>query len=180
MQELAAAQAGSLYPQVGLTAGIGGQKYGAEFLGTQPKPPPFKYFAIGPAVSYALDYTGGIARSVEQQYALADFQRQQLNAAYLAVSGNAVMQALRIASLRSQIATIEAILAQDRENLELVQLAFDAGSVSPPRHPKCRQPVRQRRDAVAAAAPGAQRRPARSRCSGRRAPRERKLARARS
>lgn len=129
-QELAAAQAGSLYPQVGLTAGIGGQKYGAEFLGTQPKPPPFRYFAIGPTVSYALDYTGGIARSVEQQYALADFQRQQLSAAYLAVSGNAVMQALRIASLRSQIATVDAILAQDRENLALVQLAFDAGSVS--------------------------------------------------
>ena len=130
MQELAAAQAGTLAPQVGLTAGIGGQKYGAEFLGTQPKPPPFKYFAVGPTVSYALDYTGGLARSVEQQYALAEYQRQQAGAAYLAVSGNTVMQALRIASLRAQIATVEAILAQDRENLKLVQLAFAAGSVS--------------------------------------------------
>ncbi len=130
MQELAAAQAGTLAPQVGLTAGVGGQKYGAQFLGTQPKPPPFKYFAIGPTVSYALDYTGGVARSVEQQYALAEYQRHQAGAAYLAVSGNAVMQALRIASLRAQIATVEAILAQDRENLNLVQLAFAAGSVS--------------------------------------------------
>jgi NodT family efflux transporter outer membrane factor (OMF) lipoprotein len=129
-EELAAAQAGALYPQVGLSAGIGRQKYGAQFLGTLAKPPPFTYFAVGPTVSYALDYTGGVARSVEQQYALADYQRQQLDAAYLAVTGNAVMQSLRIASLRAQIATVEAILDQDRENLKLVQLAFDAGSVS--------------------------------------------------
>jgi len=129
-QELAAAQAGTLYPQVGITAGIGRQKYGAEFLGSSPKPPAFTYFAVGPTISYALDYTGGVARSVEQQYALADYQRQQLNAAYLTVTGNAVMQALKIASLRAQIATVEAILEQDRENLKLVQTAFDAGSVS--------------------------------------------------
>ncbi|HJU23531.1 MAG TPA: efflux transporter outer membrane subunit [Casimicrobiaceae bacterium] len=130
MQELAQAQAGALYPQVGLTAGMGGQKYGAQFLGTQPKPPPFKYFAVGPTVSYALDYTGGVARSVEQQFALAEYQRQQVGAAYLAVTGNAVMLALRIASLSAQIETAESILASDRENVKLVQVAFDAGSVS--------------------------------------------------
>jgi NodT family efflux transporter outer membrane factor (OMF) lipoprotein len=129
-QELAAAQAGTLYPQVGITVGAGRQKYGAEFLGNAPKPPAFTYFAVGPTISYALDYTGGVARSVEQQYALAAYQRQQLDAAYLAVTGNAVMQSLRIASLRAQIATVDALLVQDRENLQLVQTAFDAGSVS--------------------------------------------------
>ncbi len=46
------------------------------------------------------------------------------------MAGNAVMQALRIASLRAQIATVNAILEQDRENLKLVHTAFDAGSVS--------------------------------------------------
>ncbi|HEY5366926.1 MAG TPA: efflux transporter outer membrane subunit, partial [Casimicrobiaceae bacterium] len=129
-QELAVAQAGALSPQIGINAGIGRQKYGAEFLGSSPKPPPFTYFAVGPTISYALDYTGGIARSVEQREALAEFQRQQLNAAYLAVSGNAVMQSLKIASLRAQIATLDAILGQDRENLKLVHVAFSAGSVS--------------------------------------------------
>lgn len=129
-QELAVAQAGALAPQVGLTAGTGRQKYGAEFLGTSPKPPPFTYFAVGATISYALDYTGGVARSVEQRYALADYQREQLQAAYLAVTGNAVMQALKIASLRAQVATVNAILDQDRENLKLVNVAFSAGSVS--------------------------------------------------
>ncbi len=128
--EVAAAQAGSLAPQVSVTGGIGRQKYGAEFLGSLTTIPPFTYFAVGATVSYALDYTGGIARSVEQQYALADYQRQQLNAAYLAVSGNTVLQALKIASLHAQIATVEALLAEDRQNLKLVQEAYAAGSVS--------------------------------------------------
>jgi NodT family efflux transporter outer membrane factor (OMF) lipoprotein len=129
-RELAAAQAGSLYPQIGVTAGIGGQKYGAEFLGSLAKPPPFSYFAVGPSVSYVLDYTGGIARTVEQQYAFAEYQRQQLNAAYLTVTGNAVMQSFRIALLQEEISTTEAILEEDRQNERLVQMAFAAGSVS--------------------------------------------------
>ena len=40
------------------------------------------------------------------------------------------MQTLAIASARAQIATLEAILAQDRDNLKLVQTAFAAGSVA--------------------------------------------------
>jgi len=129
-RELAAAQAGSLYPQLNMTAGIGAQKYGAEFLGTLSPPPPFKYYAIGPTVGYVLDYTGGVRRSVEQQYAYSEYQRQQLIAAHLMVTGNAVTQSLRIAWLQTEIETVEAILEEDRRNLKLVQVAFEAGSVS--------------------------------------------------
>jgi NodT family efflux transporter outer membrane factor (OMF) lipoprotein len=129
-QELAFAQAGSQYPQVGLTAGAGRQQYGYEFLGGLAKIPPFTYFAVGPTVSYALDYTGGVARGVEQQYALAEVEQHRLDAAYLAVTGQAVMQTLAIASARSQIATIETILAQDHDNLKLVQTAYENGSVA--------------------------------------------------
>jgi NodT family efflux transporter outer membrane factor (OMF) lipoprotein len=129
--ELARAQAGSLYPQFNMTAGLGRQKYGAQFFGSSfAGLPPFTYYALGPTVSYALDYTGGTARSVEQQYAQAEYQKQQLNAAYLMVSGNAVMQCLRIALLQGEIATVEAILDEDRQNQKLVQVAFEAGSVS--------------------------------------------------
>jgi len=106
-QELALAQAGSRYPQVDLTAGVGRQQYGNEFLGPFGKIPPFTYFAVGPTVSYTLDYTGGVARSVEQQYALAEVERHQLDAAYLTVTGQAVLQTLAIASARAQIATVE-------------------------------------------------------------------------
>ncbi len=129
-RELAAARAGTLKPQLGMTAGAGREKYGDEFLGNSPKPPPFTYFAVGPTISYSLDYTGGGARSVEQENARADYQRQQLDAAYLAVTGNAVMESLRIASLRAQIAAVRTVLVLDEEDLKLVQEAFAAGSVS--------------------------------------------------
>ncbi|HEY6455873.1 MAG TPA: efflux transporter outer membrane subunit [Steroidobacteraceae bacterium] len=129
-QELARAQSGTRYPQVGLTAGTGRQKYGDEFLGGFFDLPPFTYYAVGPTVSYTLDYTGGVARGVEQQYALAEVRKHQLEAAYLTVTGQAVMQALAIASARAQITTLETILGQDRDNLQLVQTAFDDGSVA--------------------------------------------------
>jgi outer membrane protein TolC len=104
-QELGLAQAGARYPQVDLTAGVGRQQYGNEFLGGLGKIPPFTYFAVGPTVSYTLDYTGGVARSVEQQYALAEVERHQLDAAYLTVTGQ-VMQAIAIASAHALIATV--------------------------------------------------------------------------
>jgi NodT family efflux transporter outer membrane factor (OMF) lipoprotein len=129
-QELALAQAGSRYPQVDISSGVGRQQYGKEFLGGFAQIPPFTYFALGPTVSYTLDYTGGVARSVERQYALAEVERHQLDAAYLTVTGQAVMQTLAIASARAQIETVEAILDQDRGNLRLVQTAFDNGSVA--------------------------------------------------
>ncbi|HET9389868.1 MAG TPA: efflux transporter outer membrane subunit [Steroidobacteraceae bacterium] len=129
-RELTAAESGRRYPQLGVTAGIGGQKYGAEFLGSLAKPPPFTYYAVGPTISYSFDYLGGVARSVEQRQALAEYQRQQLDAAYLAVTGNAVMESLRIALLREQIATVQEILDEDRQNQQLVRTAYEAGSVA--------------------------------------------------
>jgi NodT family efflux transporter outer membrane factor (OMF) lipoprotein len=128
-QEFALARAGSQYPQVDLTAGAGRQQYGKEFLGPIGIPP-FTYFAVGPTVSYMLDYNGGIKRGVEQQYALAEVAQHQRDAAYLTVTGQAVMQTVEIASVRAQIDTVETILLQDRDNLRLVQNAFDNGSVA--------------------------------------------------
>jgi NodT family efflux transporter outer membrane factor (OMF) lipoprotein len=129
-QEITNARSGALWPKADLTGGVGRQKYGAQFLGPLPKPPPFNYFSVGATVSYTLDYTGGVGRSIEQQRALAEYHQHQSDAAGLAVSGNAITQAFRIAAFNAQIATVEELLDRDRENLKLIQLAFNAGSVS--------------------------------------------------
>jgi NodT family efflux transporter outer membrane factor (OMF) lipoprotein len=129
-RELAAARAGALYPQIGATAGIGRQKYGEEFLGGLAKPFAFTYYAVGPTVGYTLDLSGGVSRDVEQGRALAEVARHQLDAAQLTVTGQAVLQSLAIASVRAQIETLEKRVAQDRDNLRLVQNAFDNGSVA--------------------------------------------------
>lgn len=128
--ELALASEGARYPQIGLTAGVGRQKYGQELFGSSFNLPPFTFFAVGPTVSYTLDYTGGIARGIEEQRAIAEVTQHQLDAAYLTVTGQAVMQTVAIASARAQIATIETILQQDKDNLKLVQTAFDEGSTA--------------------------------------------------
>ena len=129
-RELAAAAAGSRYPQIDMTAGAGRQRYGDEFLGGLAPPFSFTFYGVGPTVSYTLDLSGGIARSVEGKYAEAEIAQHQLGAAYLSVTGQAVLQVLAIASTRAQIATLDTLISQDRDNLKLVQTAYDNGSVS--------------------------------------------------
>ncbi len=128
--EAVRAQAGALYPRVNLTGGAGKQKYGKEFLGSLFVLPPFSYVALGGAVSYTIDYTGGIARSVEQRQAFAQYQRSEVDATYLTLTGSVATQAMTAASLQSQIGAVSELLAEDRENLSLVRTAFENGSVS--------------------------------------------------
>jgi NodT family efflux transporter outer membrane factor (OMF) lipoprotein len=128
-RELVAAQSGQRYPQVGLQAGSGRQKYGAEFLGTFAVAP-FTYEAVGASVRYLLDYDGAIARSVEQRRALEQYQRSELDAAQLTLTGDVASEAIIIAAKRGEIEAAAELLAEDRDNLNLVQTAFESGSVS--------------------------------------------------
>jgi NodT family efflux transporter outer membrane factor (OMF) lipoprotein len=90
----------------------------------------FNLFSLGPTVSYAPDVFGGTRRQVEQAGALAESQGEQLAAAYLALTGNVVSQAIDIAGIRLQIAATEAIVADDEQNLGLVRTRFDAGKAA--------------------------------------------------
>ena len=128
-RELVAAQTGQLYPQVGLQAGTGRQKYGAEFLGTFAVAP-FTYEAVGASVRYALDYDGAIARSIEEQKALEQYQRSELRAARLTLTGDVASEAVIIAATREKIRAAAELLAEDRNDLSLVRTAFANGSVS--------------------------------------------------
>ncbi len=129
-RELVKAQEGARFPQVDLVAGAGRQKYGKEFLGSLFVLPPFSYTAAGAAVSYTLDYVGGVARTVEQRRALAQYQRSETDATYLALTGSVVTQAMGAAAARAEIAAIAALVKEDRDNLRLVRTAYAAGSVS--------------------------------------------------
>lgn len=128
-QELVRAQTGQLYPQVGLQAGTGRQKYGAEFLGTFAVAP-FTYEAVGANVHYVLDYDGAIARSMEEQKALEQYERSELDAAQLTLTGDVASEAVIIAATRGEIRAVAELLSEDRNNLSLVRTAFTNGSVS--------------------------------------------------
>lgn len=129
-QALAEASTGLRYPQLDLTASTGRQRYGSQFLGTFAPPPTFTYFAFGPAISYTLDFNHAIANSIKQQQALNQYQQRQLQAAQLSVTGNLMLQAVAVALSRAEIETVDDLVMEDRHNLELVEAAFDAGSVS--------------------------------------------------
>jgi NodT family efflux transporter outer membrane factor (OMF) lipoprotein len=122
---------GGLYPQIDAGAGalrqhINGAQFGLKKLPPQ-FPPYSNIFRVGGTVSYAVDMVGGTRRAIEQSGALADAQDFALDAAYLTLTGNAVVEALTIASLRSQLATVEGIIADDQTNLRLVEREVGAG-----------------------------------------------------
>jgi len=87
-------------------------------------------YSLGLNVSYVLDVFGGVRRNVEQQQALAEFQRYELAAAWLTLTGNAVTQSISIASLRAQIEAVEDEVADDQRSLDLVERKFEAGKVA--------------------------------------------------
>jgi NodT family efflux transporter outer membrane factor (OMF) lipoprotein len=122
---------GGLYPQVDASAGIGPNQYGAEFLGplafTFPR---FTAYSAGATISYDPDVFGGVHRSIEQASASAAVVREALNAARLEVSGDTVVEALQIASIRAQINVIQEVVASDEKTLDLVRTAHASGMAS--------------------------------------------------
>lgn len=87
-------------------------------------------YSVGATVSYALDVFGTTRRQVEQANALVENQGYQLAAAYLTLTGNAVTQAIEIASIREQINSMQDIISSDERNLQLVQLKYAAGKAA--------------------------------------------------
>ena len=123
------AVAGALWPQVSLVGVAGRQKYGVALFGPSDITiPPFTYYTAGPQVTYLLDVAGGEHRAIERQQALAEYQACRFHALRLALTGNVMAQALGIASAKAQLAVLEEIIADDRKNVDLVQIARSAGS----------------------------------------------------
>jgi NodT family efflux transporter outer membrane factor (OMF) lipoprotein len=117
---------GALLPSVNASAGV--QRSGSSAI-RPPAGDTTNLYSIGLATSYSPDIFGGVRRTIEQQHALADFQHDQLAAAYLTLTGDLVNEVLTIASTRLQITTTEELIASDRKNLALTQREFDVGIV---------------------------------------------------
>jgi NodT family efflux transporter outer membrane factor (OMF) lipoprotein len=85
---------------------------------------------VGASVRYVLDYDGAIARSIEEQKAIEQYQRSELNAAQLTLTGDVASEVVIIAATRGEIRAAAELLSEDRNNLSLVQTAFANGSVT--------------------------------------------------
>ncbi len=124
-QQALLATQGGLYPQIDANAGAQRQHDNGAQFGLKTLPPGFPPYSsiyhVGGTVSYTLDIWGGTRRAIEESAALADAAYFELNAAYLTLTANAVVEAVTIASLRAQIATVGDIIADDQTNLRLVE-----------------------------------------------------------
>jgi NodT family efflux transporter outer membrane factor (OMF) lipoprotein len=103
---------------------------GASFGNPSIPPTTFNLYNASVSVTYAIDVAGGARRELEALRAGVDFQRFQVEAAYLSLTANVATTAFREASLREQIrATREISQAQDSQ-LELAEKQFKLGAIS--------------------------------------------------
>jgi NodT family efflux transporter outer membrane factor (OMF) lipoprotein len=131
-QAQAAAARGEAGPKVEGTAGFQRERVNIQTFGFSGFPSPtISLFSVGGTVSYDLDLFGGRRRAVERAQANVDAEARRADAAYLTLSGNIALQAIRIAALRAQIATVEQVAAQDQQLLDLVRRAARAGAEAP-------------------------------------------------
>ena len=125
------AQYAVLYPSV--DAGLSARRQrisGASFGNPAGTISPFNLYNASVNVSYAIDVAGGARRELEALQAGIDFQRFQIEAAYLSLTGNIATTAFREASLREQIRATRDIVDSQERQLQLVEKQFDLGALS--------------------------------------------------
>ncbi|WGF87520.1 efflux transporter outer membrane subunit [Marinivivus vitaminiproducens] len=128
-QENAFAADAGVFPSVQLKGGANRVGFSAESIG-QDYTEVFTLSTGQLNISYPLDIIGGTRRQVEAAVAQADYQRFQLEAAYVTLGTNIVVTAIQEASLRAQIEASEAIVATGRRLLALVERQHALGSVA--------------------------------------------------
>jgi NodT family efflux transporter outer membrane factor (OMF) lipoprotein len=122
---------GALFPTASANLQAERQALSAAEFG-QPSGKSFTFNLVTPTltVTYPLDVFGGVRRQVESLAATAEYQRFELEAAYLTLTSNVVVAAIDDASLRGQIAATEDIIRIESDQLAVVQQQFDLGAVA--------------------------------------------------
>jgi NodT family efflux transporter outer membrane factor (OMF) lipoprotein len=103
---------------------------GVTFTAASSGKPWFTLHTAQLVVTYAPDVFGGTRREVESLLATAEFQRFQLEAAYLTLTSNVVAAAVQEASLRGQISAIEEIIKFQTQSLAILRKQFELGQVA--------------------------------------------------
>lgn len=81
-------------------------------------------------ISYTLDIFGGSRRAAEALASQVDYEKFQMEAAYLTLTSNIVTTAVTVASLQAQIQASNNLIRAQQEQLAIVQKQFNLGGVS--------------------------------------------------
>jgi NodT family efflux transporter outer membrane factor (OMF) lipoprotein len=124
------ASGGKLLPSVDANASVSPQQFSpAEFGQTGPAQV-FTLYQATVNVSYTPDVFGGQRRLIEANAAQAEYQRFELEAAYLTLTANVVTAAVQEASLRGQIEATQQIIKAETDQLAVVRHQFEAGAAN--------------------------------------------------
>jgi NodT family efflux transporter outer membrane factor (OMF) lipoprotein len=130
-QELADAKQGSLLPSVDATGYATRQQIsGAQFGNPRAGSSIFDLYNTSVKVSYTLDVFGAVRRQIENLSAQAEYQRFQLEGAFLTLAANIVTTAIQEASLRAQQTATEDMIAAQAEQLDVIKQQFELGGIA--------------------------------------------------
>jgi NodT family efflux transporter outer membrane factor (OMF) lipoprotein len=119
---------GRLLPDGGLNAAAQRERINTSSLGFPGFPSPtVTLYDLGGDVSYDLDLFGGKRRAVEASRAQAEAEARRADAAYLTLTANVALAAIRIAALRAEIAAVQATIADDQRVSDMIVNAERAG-----------------------------------------------------
>jgi NodT family efflux transporter outer membrane factor (OMF) lipoprotein len=129
------AAAGGFLPSLALSAGAQRDKPSAAGLaafggGGAADIPAYTLYNASLSVSYAPDVFGGQRRQIESLAAQSEYQRWQLEAAYLTLTANIVTAAVNEASLAGQIAATEAVIAAEGRLLAILTRQVSLGGAA--------------------------------------------------
>jgi NodT family efflux transporter outer membrane factor (OMF) lipoprotein len=89
--------------------------------------PPYSLYNASLSVSYTLDLFGGVRRQVESLQAQSDYERDELEAAYLTLTANIVTAAVNEASLNAQVDATNKIIAIEQKQLGIINSQVTLG-----------------------------------------------------
>jgi NodT family efflux transporter outer membrane factor (OMF) lipoprotein len=90
----------------------------------------FNLYSASVNVSYTIDAWGATRRELEGLQAAVDYQRYQVEAAYLSLTANVVTTAIQEASLRAQLQATRDVLDAEAQSLAVVEKQASLGAVA--------------------------------------------------
>jgi len=119
---------GVFFPQLDLSYGAQRERQTPARLGLAGVGGIFNLFSLGGVISYALDVFGGSRRQVEALRATVDYQRYNLLATDLSLTGNVINTAIAREAYAEEMAVLQELIRLQKDQLAVTQTRVDAGT----------------------------------------------------
>ncbi|MBB71408.1 MAG: RND transporter [Legionellales bacterium] len=119
-----------LFPSLDFTGSAERQRSSTISLGQDMPSSIFRLFNATVGIDYLLDIFGGSRRTIEAYRADVDYEKYQLQAAYLSLSSNIASTSIAVASLSDQIKATKALINDQADILRITKQQFSLGGVS--------------------------------------------------